>query len=93
MGLCMVISVLLPSVEVGPTAQCLPAHPIVGGKVAWQLLWWLSDINKFGHFCGRRGSSCRWKQFLNRHDFFSSGLSLQFQVKPIILFQSDWMPC
>lgn len=32
MGLCMVISVLLPSVEVGPTAQGLPAHPSAGGK-------------------------------------------------------------
>lgn len=32
MGLCTVISMLLPSMEMGPTAWCLPAHPRAGGK-------------------------------------------------------------
>lgn len=60
MGLCMVISVLLPSVEVDPQLRVCQHTPVLGGKVAWQLLWWLSDINDFGHFCGRRESSCRY---------------------------------
>lgn len=56
MGLCMLISVLLPSREMGATAwpQCW------GERWAWELLWWLSSIRGFGHFCGRRGSSYRY---------------------------------
>lgn len=43
-----------------PQLRVCQHTPVLGGKVAWQLLWWLSDINDFGHFCGRRGSSCRY---------------------------------